>query len=347
MTTLADLWFVSLGLSAAALTIMAVLIVARLIGGRQQRRYQLERRRLLPMLLADVPDEQLYDFASDRPKLLGQLIADLIQLVRGEERERFVATATRLGLAGNLRRQLRHGPARARITAAEILADFLDDSCTAALEDALDDRDSDVRLAAALSLASSGRAPPARLLVTRLGLGAGERSMLVVTLLAEIVRERAGEVRALILDADMPPAVKAAAIEALADSGDYTLVPIITQFALRAGDDAEELPRFLRALGRFQHPAAAPAVEKSLYSPIWWVRAAAAEAAGRIGLVKTAPFLVTLLNDPDWWVRFRAGEALARLGEAGQRLLGDTSRSGPGRSRKAAILTLAEQVRAA
>lgn len=347
MTRLADLWFVSLGLSLSALLIIAILIVARFVSEQTHANYQVERRRLLPMLLAGVPDEILSRFASQRPKLFGQLTTDLIRLVRGDERATLVATATRLGFADHLRHQLRRGSARARITAAEMMADFPDEHCTAALKASLEDRDSDVRLAAALSLASSGRAPPASDLITLLGLGEREQSMMVATLLAEIARDRPGEIRALVVAADVPQGVKAAAIEALASSGDYSLVPIITQLALRADEDAPELPRFLRALGTLQHPAAATAIEKNLFSPIWWVRAAAAEAAGRIGLKNTGPRLVALLDDSDWWVRFRAGEALSRLGDDGRQLLGDTVRSGVSRARKAAVLTLAELVRAA
>ena len=324
-----------------------MLTMARFVSERNYATHQIERRRILPMLLSDVPDELLSRFVSHRPKLFAQLIADLIQLVRGDERAQLVATATRLGFADYLRHQLRRGTVRTRITAAEVMADFPDDYCTSALEDSLEDRDSEVRLAAALSLASSGRAPPASDLISLLGLGGREQSMLIVTLLAEIARDRPGEVRALIVAADVPQGVKAAAIEALANTGDYTLVPIIAQLALRADEQAPELPRFLRALGSMQHPAAAKAIERSLCSSVWWVRAAAAEAAGRIGLRKTGPRLVALLNDPDWWVRFRAGEALSRLGNDGNQWLGDTARHGGKRARMAAKLTLAEQARAA
>ena len=145
--------------------------------------------------------------------------------------------------------------------------------------------------------------------------------MLIVALFQEISRTRPGEIRALIDDADCPPAVKAAAIEALAASGDYSLVPSIVELALAADPAGEELPRYLRALGAFQHPAAAPAIVRWLDAPTWWVRSAAAEAAGRVGLLGTADTLAGLLDDPDWWVRFRAGEALVRLGEPGRRLL--------------------------
>jgi len=103
------------------------------------------------------------------------------------------------------------------------------------------------------------------------------------------------------------------------------------------------LPRYLRALGAFGHPAAARAVEHGLSSEAWWARAAAAQAAGRIGLTGAAGRLVELLDDPQWWVRFRSAEALVAIGEEGQRLLRETARGGSGLAATAARLTLAEQ----
>lgn len=347
MISLYDLWAVSLALSAFALLIMAGLIVARFAAGRRRRASDAQRGKLLPLLLGNASDAELLRLRRKGPDILGQLTTELIELVRGEEKAQFVATATRLGVTDTLRRQLRTGPARTRITAAEVLGHFPDDFCTAALEGALDDRDGDVRLAAALALAGSDRAPAAELLVQRLRLGTDEHSMLIVTLLGEIARERPGEVRALVEQDGVPAPVRAAAIEALASSGDYSLVGAITVLALASDDDAPELPRYLRALGAFQHPAALPAIVRGLASSTWWVRAAAAEAAGRIGLYDTTGHLHRLLDDEDWWVRFRAGEALVRLGETGRRLLAETTRRGTDRARHAARLTLAEQALAA
>lgn len=345
--SLGDLWAISLLLAGLALLIMTGLIIARVIAGRRQRDVQAQRGRLLPLLLGAASDEDLAELRGSGPDILGSLTTELIELVRGDERAQFVATATRAGVTDTLRRQLASGSPRLRVVAAEVLGNFPDDRCTAALEDALDDRDAGVRLAAALALASSDRAPPARMLVDRLRLGTDERSMLIVTLLSEIARERPGEVRSLIEQDDVSAAVKAAAIEALASSGDYSLVGVISRLTLAADDHASELPRYLRALGAFQHPAALPAVRLRLASPTWWVRAAAAEAAGRIGLTETTMQLNDLLDDNDWWVRFRAGEALVRLGESGRALLSEASRSGTERARHAARLTLAEQALAA
>lgn len=343
MIRLYDLWSLSLGLSGLALAIMAGLIIVRLIHQRRERRSENQRRALIPILLGNATDEELAIAARNGPEVLGPLAIDLIQLVRGEERERFVATASRLGVPEKLRRRLARGPVRERIRAAEVIGEFPDDFSTAALEAAPHDRNSDVRLAAALALATSGRAPAAGRLVKMLGLGRGERSMLITALFQEIARQRPDELRELIEDRVSPPLVKAAAIEALTASGDYSLVRVVTELALNADPAGDELPRYLRALGAFQHPAALPAIEKWLDAPTEWVRSAAAEAAGRIHLEELVPALSRMLADPDWWVRFRAGEALVRMGDLGIAMLGAMARSSDPRASSAARLTLAEQ----
>src|SRR5690606_30691667 len=126
-------------------------------------------------------------------------------------------------------------------------------------------------------------------------------------------------------------------------TGDYTLVPQIADLALAAADDSEELPRYLHALGELGHPAARQAVLNGLGRSEMAVRAAAAMAAGRIGLVEAAGTLAALLDDPEWWVRFRSAEALIRIGDRGKELLQQAARSGSDRSRDAARAMLAEQ----
>lgn len=345
MIGLFDLWAISLALSGLALAIMCGLIIARLVSGRRDRQSHLQRQKLLPLLLNEAADEELQ--LPGMEKALTKITIELIELVRGDDKERLVATATRLGVPKSLREQLRKGTTRARIMAAEMLSHFSDDYCTEALERALEDRDPEVRLTAALSLVGSDRAPPLPVLIQKLELGTSEQSMLIVTLLNDLHRQRPDEVHALIEDAAISASLKAAAIEALASSGDYSLVPAITRLALQTSDEAPELPRYLRALGTLQHPAALPAIQKGLGSLTWWVRAAAAEAAGRIGLFETSYKLLDLLDDEDWWVSFRAAEALVRLGEPGLRLLQERSRCGSPRARRAAQMTLAEQAIAA
>lgn len=344
MSVLAGLWLLSLILSSFALAIMAALLVARTLRSRSGNRREALRRRLIPMLLGGSGNRGAVA-SRERQDLLASLSVELIQLVRGREREAFIANATRLGVPERLRHHLGSGSARIRQQAAEALAEFGDEPSLARLQAALDDPDGDVRLTAALALAPLGRLPEARKLVDQLGIGTTEHSLLVVSLFREIARTKSEELKALLYDPTVPPGAKAAAIDALSASPDYALVPLISQLSLRLPDEDPVLPRYLKALGEFGHPAGTPAVERALASANWAARATAAHAAGRIGVVEAAPRLAELLGDHNWWVRFRAGEALTRLGPEGERLLEETARDGPERAREAASLTLAERSR--
>jgi len=341
LSRLAWLWWIALAIAGAAILIMLGLILARLVFGATGRAREAERRRLIPILLGSRSPTRLG--RSARGDLLAELSIELIQLVRGSDRERFVEAATRMGVPQRLRAQLGSGSSRIRLSAAEALAEFPDDATIERLTAALGDSNSDVRLSAALSLASIGKAPPGRALVDLLGIGTTENSLLVVSLFRDIAPGKPEEIRALILDATVPSGAKAAAIEALSASGDYSLVPLVTTLAVTCDAADEALPRYLAALGDFGHPAAEAAVRRGLGSPSWEVRAAAAEAAGRIGLVRLGAQLRELLGDGKWWVRFRAGEALAGMGEEGAALLRAAAATAHEPARTAAALTLAER----
>jgi HEAT repeat protein len=341
LSGLAALWFISLGIAGVALLIMIGLVLARLVLSWTGRARAEEKRRLVPLLLGSAPTGQLRGAISG--DLLANLLVELIQLVRGSDRDRFVEAATRLGVPERLRHLLNSGSSRVRLAASEALAEFPDEKSVERLHAALRDRSSDVRLSAALALASLGKTPPAKELVSLLGIGTSENSLLTVGLFRDIAAQRPQEIRALILDDSAPAGAKAAAIEALSASADYSLVPLIASLALSSESDDPALPRYVRALGAFGHPAGEKAVKRGLSSPSWEVRAAAAEAAGKIGLVSLGLHLRELLADPEWWVRFRAGEALARMGADGAGLLREAAQHAPEPGRTAASLTMRER----
>jgi HEAT repeat protein len=341
LSGLAALWYVSLGIAAVALLIMVGLLLARLVMGWTGRARDAEKKRLVPLLLGARPQGRLQK--RGRGDLLATLLVELIQLVRGSDRDRFVEAATRLGVPERLRHNLNSGSPRVRLAAAEALAEFPDKQSVERLRAALRDKSSDVRLSAALALAAAGQTPPARVLVDLLGIGTRENSLLTVGLFRDIAARYPDEIKALILDDSVPAGAKASAIEALSASADYSLVPLIATLALTSDPEDPALPRYLGALGAFAHPAGEKAVKRGLSSASWEVRAAAAEAAGRIGLISLGPQLRELLADGTWSVRFRAGEALALMGNEGAQLLHQAARfaSEPGRS--AARLTMAER----
>lgn len=272
-----------------------------------------------------------------------QLTLDLIQLVRGAERTKFIGKAAELGVPDRLRRQLRSFSRRRRMIAVQGLALFDDALSRQALLDTLGDRDDEIRLAAALALGRGDNRPGLDELVARLGLRDNRSSLLTVSLFRLYANEAPDEVQALVLDTDLPQSVRLAAIEALAVSGDYRLVPAIVELGLRAPDDSEELPRYLHALGRIGHPAAREAVLAGLASSSMPARVAAAGAAGRIALVESADQLTELLDAPEWWVRFRSAEALLQLGDTGIVRLREAAASGGELAREAAATMLAER----
>ena len=204
-----------------------------------------------------------------------------------------------------------------------------------------------MRLTAALSLAAEGQAPTPEEVIRRLGIGEGEMSLLTVMLLVEMAQTDVENVRSLLLDAATTPATRAAAAEALARSDDFAAVPIIAALAVDTDPWASELPRYLGALAEIEHPAGSAAVLHCLDSPSAEVRAAAARAAGRIGIEPALDRLERLLGDADWWVRFQAAHALLRFGDEGKSRLQRTARRDEEPARETAALTLAEQAGAA
>ena len=118
---LSSLWAVSVGLAGVALLIMCGLIFARLLAHRRDGALAARRRILIPLLLGDASDETVRAAVAPGSPILNDLAIELIQLVRGEERDRFVATSTRLGVTDQLRRTLARSSVRARMVAAETL----------------------------------------------------------------------------------------------------------------------------------------------------------------------------------------------------------------------------------
>ena len=343
MSSLYALWLTSLGMAGTALAIVAALMAARLLFGHRAEARAAERRRLVPLLLGEAG-------ADVKPRLwladdfIAGLMVELIQMVRGEERERFVARAEAFGVPERLRHQLRSGSPRLRQAAAEALAWFGDDASVTSLRATLRDPNPDMRLTAALSLAQEGREPPLRELAKSLDIGRTEKSLLVTGLFRDLAAERAVELEEMVADPAVPELARLAAVEALAQAGRYEAVPVIARAVAEADPASRTLPRCLAALGVLGHPAAAPAVARGLDHEAPAVRAAAAEAAGRIGLEELAGRLAGLLADASWRVRFRAGEALIRIGPTGIALLRKAAAGGDGDAAAvSARLILAEE----
>jgi HEAT repeat protein len=339
------LWIVAVVIAAFALVIMMALIGIRLVANRVRARRELRRQSLLMSLLgwlegAKSDEEMRGELRSNREVAISLLI-EIFELVRGEDQLRLASLAEEAKLPRYLRETIEIGKADERKSAAESLVWFPSHETRAVLLFALNDRDSDVSLAAAGSLAQLGERLPVRLfLESRLGQTV-ESSRQLEAVLARVALQQQDELLELARDASVPERLRAGAIDAIGRSGSFALIEPLAALAETASPAIRAA--VCRALAIFGHPGAEAAITRCLHDAAWEVRAEAAEAAGRIGLVGTMDRLAGLLDDTNWWVRFRAGTALAALGEAGTAMLkAAAGRSTEGSGRMAALI-LAER----
>lgn len=337
MKSLIFLWEISLVLCGIALVALLVLVAARVVALRGEKRRADLRAQLLPALLAG---EGLGDALTGVPlDVATRLTGELAEMTRGTDREAMLARATVLGVPGLLTRRLHSRSAQVRLAAVETLAMF--EQCAGETAAALDDANPDVRLGAALALAQRGEAPPPAVLVEKLKMGSEENSLLLVSLMSDLAKRDPGAVAALLFERDVPVAAKVVATDALAETGgEFT--PLLAYMAQQAAGEPELQPRIYRALGRNGHPAGAAAIVSGLDSEEWFVRSSAAEAAGKAGILAAADRLGALLEDENWWVRYRAGEALLRMGARGLAVLRAQGATGSETARNTATALLAE-----
>lgn len=335
------LWNLSLFLCAVALGALVLILLARVLDERQEARRQGERRRLSPLLLGGVTDISVPPQGKVEQDAAAHVTLEMAELVRGPERQAVLANAERIGIPDILHQRSRSRNVQQRLLAAEALAMFPDHAPR--VHELLRDPNPSVRLGAALALAQNQAAPPAAELVHGLGLGTRERSLLVASLMSDLVDVDPAAVIALLKDPGVSDAAKLAAMDALASSGLLEHAPLMAEMAQSAAGDLELLPRLYHALGRIGHPSGHSAILRGLADPAWQVRAAAAQAAGLNGLLEAAGRLGELLGDERWWVRFRAGEALWRLGPRGRDTLERVALAGPALARDAAKRTLEER----
>ncbi|MBD3730575.1 MAG: HEAT repeat domain-containing protein [Sphingomonadales bacterium] len=337
MTSLTALWDASLTLCAIGSLALAALLLARVVA-RSQRDQRAElRARLLPQLLG--AGEEPGPLKGDDLRVAAALTCELGELTRGSDLEALLERAAAMGVPAMLVRWLRARSPQRRLVAVETLGLFEDEGWQVAA--ALDDRNRDVRLGAALVLARRDDAPDPATLVRKLAIGTKEHSLLVSSLMSDLAARDPDAVAALLFDKDIPYAAKVAATDALADSGGRYVALLASMAQHSQGEPSLQL-RVYRALGRTGHPAGGAAILEGLHSADTAVRAAAAEAAGKSGITQAIDLLGRLLDDGDWTVRYRAGEALLRLGPRGLATLWDASQNAEGEARHAASAMLAE-----
>lgn len=267
------------------------------------------------------------------------LTIELAELTRGSDREAMLRASESLGIPRLLIRRLRARAAQDRLAAAETLAHFPGYAHEAVR--ALDDRNPDVRLGAALALARHEEGPAPAEIVRKLRPGSEEHSLLLVSLMRDLADRDPAAIEALIFDSTAEEETKLAAIDALASLG-YAHAQLLAYVAQEAWSNPTRHARVLRALGRTAHPAARIAIGDGLDSEDTIVRAAAAEAAANARMVEMTDKLGALLDDSDWRVRFNSGQALLKLGPAGMEMMQARAESRDALASEAARIMLAE-----
>ncbi len=338
------IWSISVFLSIGSIMVMLLLILRRALTGRRAEANAHARQHLLRALIS-------FSQSRDRETLKKAILAEpadvaldagfeFLALLRGDEHDDVITIFNECGLPVHVGAQLRKSNEAVRIHAAEMLAALRSANAVADLLSALDnDRSREVRIAAAIGLCDLGALPPLVITLRKIGV-AGQRSRRLIELFKRFPQQRISELRDYAARADTVPFVKAAAIDALARTGD----PQLGGFFCRAARDAapDVAASAVRALGRIGHPDASVILAEAMASSDWAVRSDAAEAAGRLGLPAFIAPLASLLDDDAWTVRHAAAKAMRAIGPNGERALREIASNQSSRSQRTASLVLSE-----
>jgi HEAT repeat protein len=343
MSALQIIWTVSILLAAWAVLSVASLLVLRVVRERRLRRHGELRDRLKARVLALVEQSTGGVSEPDGAALGHGFVAvalDLLMQLEGEPRDRLIALMRKRNVDGRLRQALQRFNQSKRQTAAEALRFFPSDTNRRALDHALHDKDTEVRLAAAASLIAQGVVPPLTALLPHLTRNGKAMPVRLGQILRDYCERDPEAVVATVRDRAIHPFIRAKAVETLAGNGNPAHVSAIQPLVLSPEPDLRAAA--VRAFAKLPNPRSRDAIAMCLRDESWFVRAAAADTAGRLGLYELVPLLVPLVDDEEWWVRFRASEALETLDAAGRAALREMAKIGSDRQRRQAALTLSK-----
>lgn len=320
MNLLVLLWWSSLALAGLALGWMTGLIIARLFRENRDARRVVDRQTLSGAYLAIMSGTgdaaTLLEPFRKRSRLLAESLLDVLDLVRGAERDRLISSLVDAGVADRLRSRLTRGSRTGRLAAAEALSVFPSPATRTALR-ALhrSSSDAEIRIASIRTLIDVGDPPSAHDLIADLDGKAESDSLLYAPVLRRLAVDAPDDALQTLTLPGLGVAARSVMIEAVGASGDYRALPALSLMA--AAPELGVRISAVRALGTLAHPGSADTIAGALADDAWDVRAEAAMAAGKIGGAGLVLALTPLLEDPVWWVRFRAAESLGRMGETG------------------------------
>lgn len=247
-------------------------------------------------------------FSQARPAEKLAAISHLVQLLRGEEKDRLVVLAQDEGLLEGALRRARGSKPRQQIDALRLLGTVGGPQAVDMLGAVLrEDRNLDTRLEAAALLAGLNALPDPEELIDHLRLREARITPLHRTLFRLLAASHPVELFALARSADLPAAVRALVIDALGWTEDYSALPL-----LAAAATDTHAPVRLAALDsamRLGHPGSARWILPMLDDPVPPVRARAIRACQLMRIKEGLPAIHALRGDPSPWVRLRAQQA--------------------------------------
>lgn len=247
-------------------------------------------------------------FLQARPAERLAAISHLIQLVRGEDRERLVTLAEEQGLLKDALRRARRSRRRQQIDALRLLGGIGGGQAMDVLYTVLrEDRNLDTRLEAASLLARLDALPEPEELIDHLSLRSARITPLHRTLFRLLASRHPKEVFSLAGAGDLPPAVRALVIDALGWTEDFSALPLLS--AAASDPYAPVRLAALDSASRLGHPGSARWILPLLDDPEPPVRARAIRACQLMQLSSGLPAIHALRNDPSPWVRLRAQQA--------------------------------------
>ncbi len=258
---------------------------------------------------------QNIDPAGLDPQQLERVFSNLLQLVRGPDREGLLIVADNMGVPERAMDQLLNRRAARRVDALRILEQFPVPRVIRLLGECMaTDPSMMVRTEAAATLTRVGAVPSPAAIIEAMHLRTTSPSLLHAAMFRMGSVQHSSEMA--VLASELPTgALRSMIVEALGWSEDFKMLPILADFA--QSEDSELRIAGLKAARQLGHPGVRTWVLPMLLDPVDEVRVQAARTCGQLGLIEAIPLLSRLVENSSWWVRTRAAEALALL-RAGQ-----------------------------
>lgn len=329
-------------LSAGAVLVIALVVVARAVRLRLERRrarLSAEPRRRLLGYLADGGTEEdlaaLLAMPGAAWRAVEPAATAMLAKVRGESREALVVLFERRGVGERALAALsaRRSGAVRRARAAEVLGSLGRRDAVPALCARLADRDPEVRVVAVRALGRIGDSAATGPVLDTLA----RPDAVPVDIVAYALTQLDPGADAVLLSAlEHPePRVRATVLDTLRlrDTAGAEAAAIT---ALLADPEPAVRRRAAALLGRVGgRNALDPLIESATDDPDPSAREASVRALGDLGGVAAVPVLRRLLDDPTYRVAHRAGTALVQLGPAGLSALQEATGTGAAYAREA------------